>query len=407
VSTAGAPAPAPGPGAGAGLGVGRAAPAVPTTLASLVADRSVIVCCGSGGVGKTTVAATFALAAARTGRRACVITVDPARRLADALGVESLPNTPSEVQGDWPGRLHALMLDSKGTFDDLVQHYARTPEQAQSILSNRLYQNLAGALSGTQEYMAMEKLYELVHSEEFDVVVVDTPPTRNALELLDAPRRLTRFLENRLFRALMVPTRVGVRAVAVAAQALLRTIARVAGAEIVQDAIAFFQAFEGMEDGFRSRASAVHELLAQPSTAYVLVTSARPDAVAEAGFFADRLAEREVTVAALVVNRIAPFFGDAEAGAGPDGAAPRADARKAVDAEAPDAGTAEASKVLAALEANLTELNAVAAREKAAYSSLEARVAPAPVGRIPLFGQDVHELAGLQRAADHLFATEP
>ncbi len=241
-----------------------------------MADRSVVVCCGSGGVGKTTVSATFALAAARAGRRACVVTVDPARRLADALGVESLPNQPTEVEGNWPGHLHALMLDSKGTFDDLVGRYARTPEQAESILANRLYQNLAGALSGTQEYMAMEKLYELVQSDEFDIVVVDTPPTRNALDLLDAPRRLTRFLENRLFRALLVPTRMSLRAVSVATQALLRTISKVAGAEIVQDAVGFFQAFEGMEDGFRTRASAVHELLIDPATAYVLVTSARP-----------------------------------------------------------------------------------------------------------------------------------
>ena len=207
---------------GGGEAEGRGAVPPQTTLPDLVAERSVVVCCGSGGVGKTTVSATFALAAARAGRRSCVVTVDPARRLADALGVESLPNTPSEVEGDWPGHLHALMLDSKGTFDDLVQRYARTPEQAEAILTNRLYQNLAGALSGTQEYMAMEKLYELVHSEEFDIVVVDTPPTRNALDLLDAPRRLTRFLENRLFRALLVPTRMSLRAVGVATQALLK-----------------------------------------------------------------------------------------------------------------------------------------------------------------------------------------
>ena len=292
----------------------------PATLPGLVTERSVVVCCGSGGVGKTTVSATFALAAARAGRRSCVVTVDPARRLADALGVESLPNTPSEVKGDWPGHLHALMLDSKGTFDDLVQRYARTPEQAESILANRLYQNLAGALSGTQEYMAMEKLYELVQSGDFDIVVVDTPPTRNALDLLDAPRRLTRFLENRLFRAILVPTKMSLRAVGVATQALLRTIAKVAGAEIVQDAVGFFQAFEGMEDGFRSRASAVHELLADPATAYVLVTSARPDAIGEAGFFAEKLAERDVAVAALVVNRIAPSFGDGGGDPPPDSA---------------------------------------------------------------------------------------
>ena len=358
----------------------------PATLPELVAERSVVVCCGSGGVGKTTVSATFALAAARAGRRSCVVTVDPARRLADALGVESLPNTPSEVEGDWPGHLHALMLDSKGTFDDLVERYARTPEQAESILANRLYQNLAGALSGTQEYMAMEKLYELVQSEEFDIVVVDTPPTRNALDLLDAPRRLTRFLENRLFRALLVPTRMSLKAVGVATQALLRTISKVAGAEIVQDAVGFFQAFEGMEDGFRSRAGAVHELLSDPATAYVLVTSARPDAVTEAGFFAEKLAERDVTVAALVVNRIAPSFGTGSEG-GAVAAAP-----------------APALAALAALEANLAALNALADREEHSFSGLAEQVAPAPVGRIPLFGQDVHELVGLQRAADELFS---
>jgi anion-transporting ArsA/GET3 family ATPase len=351
-----------------------------SSLTSLVTERAVIVCCGSGGVGKTTISATFALAAARAGRRACVVTVDPARRLADALGVQSLPNTPTEVQGDWPGHLHALMLDTKGTFDDLIHTYARTPEQAEGILANRLYQNLASALSGTQEYMAMEKLNELVESGEFDVVVVDTPPTRNALDLLDAPRRLTRFLENRIFRALLFPTRVSLRAVGLATQALLRTLSKVAGAEIVQDAVAFFQAFEGMEEGFRSRAGAVRELLADPTTAYVLVTSARPDSVAEATFFAQKLAERDVAPAALVVNRIHPRFGSLT--------------------EVPPAASAGP---LRALEANLTTLNDIARREESSYAALAAEVAPAPIGRIPLFGQDVHDVAGLQRIADVLF----
>jgi anion-transporting ArsA/GET3 family ATPase len=351
-----------------------------SALTSLVTDRSVIVCCGSGGVGKTTVSATFALAAARAGRRACVVTVDPARRLADSLGVQSLANTPTEVAGDWPGHLHALMLDTKGTFDDLIHTYAPTPAQAEGILSNRLYQNLTGALSGTQEYMAMEKLHELVQSGEFDVVVVDTPPTRNALDLLDAPRRLTRFLENRLFRALLLPTRMSLRAVGLATQALLRTLSKVAGAEIVQDAVAFFQAFEGMEEGFRTRAGAVRTLLADPATAYVLVTSARPDAVAEASFFAEKLTERHIATAALVVNRIHPHFGGT-AGPPPDLPGP-----------------------LAVLAANMATLNDVATHEEGSYAALAAQIAPAPVGRIPLFGQDVHDLTGLQRAADALFA---
>jgi anion-transporting ArsA/GET3 family ATPase len=359
-----------------------------SALGTLAAERTVIVCCGSGGVGKTTVSATFALAAARAGRRSCVVTVDPARRLADSLGVQSLPNTPTEVEGDWPGHLHALMLDTRGTFDDLVHRYARTPEQAQGILANRLYQNLAGALSGTQEYMAMEKLYELVDSGEFDVVVVDTPPTRNALDLLDAPRRLTRFLENRLFRALLLPTRMSLKAVGVATQALLRTISKVAGAEIVQDAVGFFQAFEGMEEGFRTRAGAVRELLADPATAYVLVTSARPDALTEAGFFAEKLAERDVVPAALVVNRIHPYFG------------PRDESGSTAAPGSPD----PAPGALAGLEANLAELNAIALREERAFGPLAAQVAPAALGKIPLFGHDVHDLVGLQRTADHLFA---
>ncbi|HEY1831371.1 MAG TPA: ArsA family ATPase [Acidimicrobiales bacterium] len=349
-------------------------------LSELVRQRSIVVCCGSGGVGKTTVSATFALAAAQAGRRACVVTVDPARRLADALGVQSLVNTPTEVDGEWSGHLYALMLDTKGTFDALVHRYARTPEQAEGILANRLYQNLAGALSGTQEYMAMEKLYELVDSGDFDVVVVDTPPTRNALDLLDAPRRLTRFLENRLFRALLLPTRMSLRAVGMATQALLRTISKVAGAEIVQDAVAFFQAFEGMEEGFRIRAGAVREMLSNPETAFVLVTSARPDAIAEASFFAERLLERDIHPAALVVNRIHPSFGDSTPPAGP------------------------VPEPLVALEANLAAMRTVAVREEQAYSSLVAQVAPAPVGRIPLFGHDVHELTALGLAAERLFA---
>jgi anion-transporting ArsA/GET3 family ATPase len=308
-----------------------------SALGALAAERTVVVCCGSGGVGKTTVSATFALEAARAGRRSCVVTVDPARRLADSLGVQSLPNTPTEVEGDWPGHLHALMLDTRGTFDDLVHRYSSTPEQAQGILANRLYQNLAGALSGTQEYMAMEKLYELVDSGDFDVVVVDTPPTRNALDLLDAPRRLTRFLENRLFRALLLPTRMSLKAVGVATQALLRTISKVAGAEIVQDAVSFFQAFEGMEEGFR--------------------------------------------------NRIHPYFG------------PRDESAVTTAPSAP--GPADGP--LAGMEANLAELNAVARREEDAFGGLAAQVAPAAVGKIPLFGHDVHDLVGLQRTADHLF----
>ena len=277
-------------------------------LIDLVQQRSIIVCCGSGGVGKTTVSASFALEGARRGRRTCVVTIDPAKRLANALGVGVLTNVPSQIEGPWEGELWALMLDPKTTFDDLVRRYAPSPQQAEVILANGIYRNLTGALSGTQEYMAMEKLYELAEGGQFDLIVVDTPPTRNALDFLDAPRRLTRFLGHRLFQLLLLPTRAYLRAVSVATQALLRTISKVAGTEIVQDAVAFFQAFEGMEEGFRLRADHMRRLLAQPTTAFVLVTSPRPDTVEEAGWFADKLNESDLAVEGLVVNRVHPSF---------------------------------------------------------------------------------------------------
>ena len=372
------------------VGLGTPTGAGASTLRAfrtLADERPVVICTGSGGVGKTTVAATFALEAARLGRRACVVTVDPARRLADALGVETLANAPSPVPGPWPGQLHAVMLDSKGTFDDLVQRYSRTEEQAESIRTNRIYQNLTGALSGTQEYMAMEKLYELVESAAFDLVVVDTPPTRNALDLLDAPRRLTHFLEHRLFRALLVPTRVSLKAVGIATHALLRTVAKVAGSEIVQDAVAFFQAFEGMEEGFRVRAAAVRALLSEPSTAYVLVTSPRPASVVEAGYFADKLATTGIVPAGLIVNRAHPRFGGQPVRSAPAGDGPAAGANAA----------------WAGLEANLRDLNRIADREQETYRELASRVSPAPVGLVPLLGTDVHDISGLTQIADHLF----
>jgi len=355
---------------------------VSSNLIHLVAERTIVVCCGSGGVGKTTVSAAFALEGARRGRRVCVVTIDPAKRLADALGLEALTNSPHQIDGPWPGELWALMLDPKGTFDDLIRRYAPSPEQAEGILANRIYRNLTGALSGTQEYMAMEKLYELAEGGQFDLVVVDTPPTRNALDFLDAPRRLTRFLGHRLFQLLLMPTRAYLRAVSVATQALLRTISKVAGAEIVQDAMTFFQAFEGMEEGFRLRAEHMRKLLARTTTAFVLVTSPRRDTVEEAGWFADKLNESGLAVEGLVVNRVHPAFGAAS--------------------ELPDVAP---GTDLAALVDNLRGYRAVNVREESAFAELASALAPAPVARVPLLDVDVHDLDGLGLVADHIFST--
>jgi anion-transporting ArsA/GET3 family ATPase len=355
------------------------------TLGDLAVTSEIVVCTGSGGVGKTTTAAVVALEAARRGRRAVVVTIDPAKRLADALGLEGLSNTPSRIDGDWPGELWAMMLDTKSTFDDLVVNYSADPLQAERILGNRFYRNISGALSGTQEYMAMEKLYELHEATEFDVVVVDTPPTRHALDFLDAPRRLTRFLDHRLYRILMAPTRGLVKAVNVAAQAFVRTVSKVVGGEVINDAITFFSAFQGMEEGFKNRATVVLELLSDPSTAFVLVASPRRDTVEEATFFAERLDEAGIKVRALVVNRMHPSFGGGLA-----------------EAARERARTLDGSD-LGGLYANLADFQLVAAGEEAHLVGLSELVAPAPVVRVPFLPSDVHDLDGLAAVGRYLF----
>ena len=322
------------------------------------------------------------------GRRACVVTIDPARRLADALGLDTLTNAPTQIEGRWPGELYALMLDPKGTFDDLVHRYCGTrPSRPRTSWPTGIYRNLTGALSGTQEYMAMEKLYELVEEGGFDLVVVDTPPSRNALDFLDAPRRLTRFLENRLFQALMMPTRAGAAGRGRwPTQALLRTISKVAGADIVQDAVAFFQAFEGMEEGFRQRgrphetaAGAAHHRLPPRDL------TARPDTVDEAGWFADKLNESGLAVEGLVVNRVHPSFSHRMSSALP---------------QAPEGSALEA------LVENLRRYAALNECEESALAELVLQVAPSPVARVPLLDIDVTDTAGLAMVADQMFGND-
>ena len=380
------PAAAPGP---AGEGAGAT---TPPTLAERVARRRTIVCCGSGGVGKTTLAAVVALEGARTGRRTVVVTIDPAKRLADALGLVGLTDTPSRIDGDWPGELWATMLDTKSTFDALVMKHASSPQQGERILANTFYRNISGALSGTQEYMAMEKLYELHEETDFELVVVDTPPTRHALDFLDAPRRLSRFLEHRLFRLLIAPSRGLVKAVNVAAQTFLRTVSKVVGSDVVEDAIAFFQAFEGMEEGFRQRAARVNELLAAPETAFVLVASPRRDTVEEAHFFADRLRQGGISVEGLVVNRVHPSFGSAR------------DVSVALAAGAATRAETLAGTAIGGYYRNLADFQAVASRERAHLTGLSEAVAPAPVVWVPFLSSDVHDIDGMAAVAAHVFS---
>ncbi len=364
------------------------------TLDGLVAGSRILLCCGSGGVGKTTTAAVLALHAARIGRRAVVVTIDPAKRLADALGLGpgGLSNEPSAVELDGvAGELWAMMLDTRTTFDAVVARYSATPEQATAITGNRFYRNIAGALSGTQEYMAAEKLYELHHDDRFDLVVVDTPPTRNALDFLDAPARLTRFLDHRVYRAVTAPTRLGLRVIGVATQLFLRPIARVVGGEVITDVVGFFQAFDGMEAGFRARAQTVIGLLSDAETHYVLVAAPRRDALAEAAYFAGKLHGNSLVVSAVVVNKLHPRFGPTTS----------ADAfARAASARAGLSPMAEAWE-------NLAELQQVAERERAALVPLLEQVGDATVADVPLLADDVHDLAGLGRIERSLFAPGP
>jgi anion-transporting ArsA/GET3 family ATPase len=370
-------------------------------ITALVADHQVLICCGSGGVGKTTIAAVLALEGARQGRNTCVITIDPAKRLADALGLETLSDTPSTIErarwdGDGTakpdGSLAALMLDTKSTFDRLVTGNAVTPEQAQRILDNRFYRNVSGALGGTQEYMAMEKLHELHHAGEYDLIVIDTPPTRHALDFLDAPRRLLRLLDNRIFGLLMMPTRAYLKVASVAVQTFLRTVSRVVGSEAIDDVIAFFRAFEGMEAGFRDRALAVEALLAAPDTGFVLVTSPRRDAMEEARFFAGRLETNGQEIDALIVNRVHPKFGDES----PDGL-------RAAAAELerrPD----DAARRLAARYENLANFREIAELERAHVDGIQSRVGARAIAYVPYLSRDVYDFAALGEIGTILFA---
>jgi anion-transporting ArsA/GET3 family ATPase len=335
------------------------------------------------------------------------VTIDPAKRLADTLGLEALGNVAHEIpRSRWDadgtaapdGRMFALMLDTPSTFDELVRRYAHNDEQVERILDNRFYRNIAGAMSGTQEYMAMEKLHELHEEGDYDLIVVDTPPTRHALDFLDAPARLTRLLDNRIFRILMAPTRTGLRVAGAALQTFFRTVAKVVGAEVIDDVVAFFRAFEGMEQGFRERAATMTELLAAPTTGFVLVTSPRRDAVQEAEFFAERLAESGLEVSALVVNRVHPDFGE-----GREANALRA---RAADLAA-RAATAPASRQeplarMAARYANLAEYASLARREREQLDQAATRFGAGTVAFVPSLTHDVVDFHALDTVATHL-----
>ncbi|MGC2998450.1 ArsA family ATPase [Streptomyces sp. G35A] len=273
-------------------------------------DTRIVVCCGSGGVGKTTTAAALGLRAAERGRKVVVLTIDPARRLAQSMGIDSLDNIPRRVKGvddSAGGELHAMMLDMKRTFDEIVEAHA-DPDRAAAILSNPFYQSLSAGFAGTQEYMAMEKLGQLRSRDEWDLIVVDTPPSRSALDFLDAPKRLGSFLDGKLIRVLLAPAKVGGRAgmkfLNVGMSMMTGVLGKVLGGQLLKDVQTFVAAMDSMFGGFRTRADATYKLLQAPGTAFLVVAAPERDALREAAYFVERLAAEDMPLAGLVLNRV-------------------------------------------------------------------------------------------------------
>ncbi|HET8540117.1 MAG TPA: ArsA-related P-loop ATPase [Anaeromyxobacter sp.] len=376
----------------------------PSGVLEGLAARRIAVCVGPGGVGKTTVAAALALDRAVRGGRVLVCTIDPARRLADALGLSALGNVESRVPehkfaeaGLRPrGELFAMMLDVKRTWDDLVTRHAPDAARRERILRNRLYQQMSSALAGSQEYMAMEKLYELATDRDYDFIVLDTPPTAHALDFLEAPDRILDFLGNETARALLAPLagagRMGLRLAQLGGGYIAKTLARFTGQAMLADLGDFLQGFQGMYDGFKERAAAVHALLSRREVGFVLVTSPSPIAIDEALAFHERLHAESMPVAGLVANRVTPELW------------PPAEPLPAASELAAAAAAAGADGALGArLAATLADHQALAAAERRALSRLFALLGgDVPRAVVDRLERDVHDLAGLAQLGGRL-----
>jgi anion-transporting ArsA/GET3 family ATPase len=368
-------------------------------VAEILDGKRVCICAGSGGVGKTTTSAAIAAGMAARGLRVVVLTIDPAKRLADSLGLPELGNEARRIDPETlaaagieaeGGELWAMMLDAKATFDEVIRRYAPDAETRDRILSNRIYQQLSAALAGSQEYMAMEKLYELWTEGHYDLLVLDTPPSRNALDFLDAPRRLVQFIEGRALRIFMRPTGIATRVVGGGASVMFSVLRRITGVDLLDDLAEFFQAFAGMVGGFRERARKVNGLLADERTCFLVVCAPQGEPISEAAHFHRKLVEASLPFGGVVVNKV--HFEASRTGA--DGGVEDGLGRALGDPE-----------LAARVAANHRDFVALATRDRANVERLAAQLSRREVIQVPYLDEDVHDLAGLAEINRYLFAT--
>jgi anion-transporting ArsA/GET3 family ATPase len=366
-------------------------------IASILADTTnrVVVCCGAGGVGKTTTAAAMALRAAEYGRTVVVLTIDPAKRLAQALGINDLGNSPQRVPlaPEVPGQLYAMMLDMRRTFDEMVMQYSG-PGRAQAILDNQFYQTVATSLAGTQEYMAMEKLGQLLSQDRWDLVVVDTPPSRNALDFLDAPKRLGSFMDSRLWRLLLAPGRGIGRLVTGVVGLAIRAMSTILGSQMLSDAAAFVQSLDATFGGFREKADRTYALLKRRGTQFVVVSAAEPDALREAAFFVDRLSREQMPLAGLILNRTHPMLS----------ALPVERAVDATETLDNEAGSDDSTAIAAAVLRIHADRGLIAKREIRLLSRFTGAHPHVAIVGVPSLPFDVSDLEALGAIADQMTA---
>ncbi len=368
------------------------------SVTQLLQDKRICVCGGAGGVGKTTTSAALALGMAAAGAKVAVVTIDPARRLANALGLQELDNEPSRVGPERlagaglpiEGELWAMTLDPKRTFDELIERVAPTPQRAEEIKANRVYRELSTAVSGSQEFTAIAKLYELEREGDFDLLVLDTPPSRNALDFLDAPGRLTSFLEGRALKAFIRPTGMGVRILGRGATPLLGALRRVTGVDLLGDLTTFFALLGDMTDDFSARAMEVEAMLRAPTTAFLLVSSAQSETAPESIWFGRTLRQSGLPFAGVIVNRVHhDLLGDTQLHQLQSQLSP------ALDPE-----------LAAAVTENLRDYHVLAQRDERNIELLRRELDDPPLLLVPQFDDDVHNVEGLLRVHRYLFASE-